>query len=55
MYAPDGGRYSCPTDGNGTLMPLTTSSLGTLKQLSGFYAPDGSRYITLTDGNENLT
>lgn len=53
--SPDGSKYSCPTDGNGTILTFTTSSSGHAKQLNGLFAPDNSMYITLTDGNGNLT
>lgn len=54
LYAPDGSKYGCPTDGNGNLSLLNTSPTGSTRQTQNSQAPDGSIYFTLTNGSGTL-
>lgn len=53
IYADNGARYATVTDGNGTLVSMTTSS-GSAQPSIGLEAPDNSTYFILTDGSGNL-
>lgn len=54
LYARDGSKYGCVTDGNGNLVTVSSSTTGTAKQLKGSAAPDGSIYFTLANGSGAL-
>ena len=54
LYAKDGSKYGCITDGDGQLVVTSTSASGTKQNLTGSQAPDGSINMTLTDGAGSL-
>lgn len=54
LYSPDGSKYGCITNGNGTLVSTSTSVMGPKETLSGSQARDGSIYFTLTNGSGAL-
>lgn len=52
--APDSAKYGTLVNGTGSLVTVSTSSLGTPFR-KGPAAPDGSIYVCLTTGSGNLT